>query len=132
MNGPAPARRAPTGRRRALAAATASLALVAGLAGGCANQDALGQARQACTHVARALTLFNRAQGEGTSPQAQADASASMAQLRAALPIAAIAAGQSAHWQALMTTLSESSRVPEAYLVQALTAQCADAQSNGL
>jgi len=54
-----------------------------------------------------------------------------MADLRAALPIAAVAAGQSAQWQPLMTTLSESSRVPEQYLVKALTAECADADGGG-
>jgi hypothetical protein len=118
-------------RRRAAGAALA-LASVACLATGCGNGAAQGLARQACTHVDQALRLYARAQSEGTGPQAGADQAASIAELRAALPIASLAAGQSAHWQALMTTLSESSHVPEAYLVHALTAQCADARSNGL
>ena len=118
--------------RHPVAVAALALALPVSLVTGCSNGAAQGLARQACTHVDQALRLFVRAQSEGTGPQAVADQTASISELRAALPIAAVAAGQSAHWQALMTTLSESARVPESYLVHALTAQCADAQSSGL
>jgi hypothetical protein len=112
--------------------AALALALVIGLStAGCATHAALGQARVACGHVATALALFSRARAEGTSPQAATDTAASVAQLRAALPAASLAAGQSAQWQALMATLSESGRVPEAYLVQALGAQCASAAAGG-
>ena len=41
-------------------------------------------------------------------------------QLRLALPIAAEAAYRDGQWQALMTTVSESNRVPETTLVPAL------------
>jgi hypothetical protein len=113
-------------------AATLALAAAFGLSvAGCSTHAALGQARVACDHVATALRLFSRSQAEGTSPQADTDAAASLAQLRAALPAASLAAGQSAQWQALMATLSESGRVPEAYLVQALSAQCASATAGG-
>jgi hypothetical protein len=113
-------------------AATSALAIVIGLStAGCATHAALGQARVACGHVATALALFSRARAEGTSPQAATDSAASVAQLRAALPAASLAAGQSAQWQALMATLSESGRVPEVYLVQALGAQCASAAAGG-
>jgi hypothetical protein len=128
---PAPARRRRgSGRRRAAGAVGivgAALCLSA-----CANHDALGLARQACAHVDGALSLYARAQTEGTSPQAATDDAASLSELRAALPIASVAAGQSPRWQALMTTLSESARVPEAYLVHALDAQCASVRSAGL
>ena len=132
---PGPAHRVrPQRPRHRAAGAVLALASVAGLAAGCSNGDAQGLARQACTHVDRALRLYHRAQSEGTGPQAAADQAASITELRAALPIASVAAGQSAHWQALMTTLSESSR-PRARGVprpRATTAQCADAQSDGL
>ena len=50
---------------------------------------------------------------------------------RSALQPAAIAARDDAKWQALMATISESSRVPESVLVSALQQQCAvaDGQS---
>jgi hypothetical protein len=51
-------------------------------------------------------------------------------QLDAALPIAAQAAYHDGQWQSLMTTLSESSRVPEATLVTALQEQCQQADSS--
>jgi len=103
-------------------------------ASGCATHDALSLAQKACAHVDRAVALYARSQAEGSAAQAQTDASASQDQLRAALPIAAVAAGESPQWQALMTTLTEAGpgRVPEQYLFHALTAQCADAQNNGV
>jgi len=51
-------------------------------------------------------------------------------QLREALPLAAEAADANGQWQALMTTVSESNRVPEQYLVTALRAQCAVANAS--
>ena len=106
----------------------ATLALVVS---GCASHDALGLAQKACAKVDGALALYARSQSEGSSPQAAADAATSVVQLHAALPVAAVAAGESPMWQPLMTTLTEAGRVPEQYLVHALTVQCADAQANG-
>ncbi|HUO48828.1 MAG TPA: hypothetical protein VMU09_08345 [Acidimicrobiales bacterium] len=118
-------------RRTRVVVWSAGLVTAGAVLAGCANADAQAQARQACTHVTKALSLFAAAQA--LSPgQAAPDLNASLAELRAALPIAAVAAGQSAHWQPLMTTLSESSRVPESYLVHALGAECADADNPGL
>jgi len=125
-----PARRGASRRLRAATGLVGAL-LAPVLLAGCANADAQNQARQACTHVGRALALFARANAEPAG-QSGPDLAASLAELRAALPIAAVAAGQSAQWQPLMTTLSESSRVPEAYLVHALSAECADANNPGL
>ncbi len=51
-------------------------------------------------------------------------------QLRQALPIAAQAAYHDGQWQALMTTVSESNRVPETTLVSSLRAQCQQADSS--
>lgn len=101
------------------------------LAGGCSNSAALALARQACGHVHRSLDLYQAAGAAPTQEGQQAGQAAALAQLRLALPLAASAAGQSAQWQALMTTLEESSRVPESLLVKALQQQCADAAAGG-
>jgi hypothetical protein len=98
---------------------------------GCATHNGLGLAQKACAKVDSALALYARSQSEGPGPQVGTDAAASVNQLRAALPIAAVAAGESPQWQALMTTLTEAGRVPEGYLVHALSAQCVAAEANG-
>ena len=51
--------------------------------------------------------------------------------LREALQPAALAGSNDGDWQALMTTLSESNRVPESKLVPALSAQSAQSLSQG-
>ena len=52
-------------------------------------------------------------------------------QVRLALPLAALAAGEDTSWQALEATLSESSRVPLSNLVTALSAQCSSPGGDG-
>jgi hypothetical protein len=109
------------------------LAGVAGVAGvailalgvsGCANHDALILAHQACRDVNQSLALYRHAQADSDPAQAALDQAQALRDLRSALPIAATAAGENAQWQALMTTLSESSRVSEGVLAHALQAQC--------
>ena len=103
----------------AIGLATCGLAL-----GGCAYTNGVALAQQACAHVERSVALFTNSE-HGRAPAAAAqDRAKALAQLRQALPIAARAAGDSGEWQALMTTLSESSRVPERLLVHALRRQC--------
>jgi hypothetical protein len=109
----------------------AILALAIGLAG-CANHNALELARQACGHVDRSLAIYHDAEQSPGSSRAAAEQGQAIAQLRSALPIAAIAAGEAPQWQALMATLSESTRVPESDLVHALEAQCAATSTNGV
>ena len=118
---------APAGR----VAGVALAGLAAITLSGCSNAHALSLVRQACTHVERSLVLYQQS-GRATSPSAQqADAAAALKQLQLALPLAASAAGENAQWQAFMTTLAESSRVPESDLVIALRQQCADVSSGG-
>lgn len=107
--------------------------LVAAVLGleGCANSHALGLVRQACTHVQRSLALYQESTAATSPVVAQADNTAALKQLRAALPLAATAAGENAQWDAFMTTISESSRVPESDLVRALQAQCTEVSSGG-
>jgi hypothetical protein len=116
-------------RGRATAAVAACVVAGAGLTA-CSKGDALSLARQACGHVQRSISLYDRSTTEPPGPR-QADATAALVELRAALPLAATAAGEDSQWQAFVTTLSESSRVPEGDLVPALQAQCADAGTNG-
>lgn len=118
-----------TWRRLALAGAV----LAAGAVGlsSCGSSAALGLARQACRHVERSLSLYDASLHAPSPAQAASDQAAAVAQLEAAQPDAATAAGEDAQWQALMTTISESPRIPERYLVYALGQQCAVAESPG-
>lgn len=87
-------------------------------------------AKQACTHVNLSLSLLHRSDTGTDQAEAAQLKERALVQLLAALPIAAQAAGQDEQWQALMTTISESDRVPEATLAGALTAQCRQADSS--
>jgi hypothetical protein len=88
-------------------------------------------ARSACVHIDRSITLYKQASSESDSTRSAELTQQAYIQLRDALPLAARAAGKDAQWQALMTTVSESSLVPEPDLISALTDQCVVAnQSN--
>lgn len=101
------------------------LALLAGsLLTGCSSQGARNLANQACAHVERGLAAEHKAASAG-SVRARVLRAEALDQIRTALPLAAVAAGQDTTWQALEATLSESNRVPLAYLLPALSAQCA-------
>jgi hypothetical protein len=95
----------------------------------CGN-DGTALAKQACGHIDRSIQLLKE-----SGHQADAATSAQLAnqaydQLRQALPIAAQAAYHDGEWQALMTTVSESNRVPETTLITALKDQCQQADSS--
>lgn len=109
-------------------AVVAAVALAAGLSS-CATSNGRALAQKACHHVALSLASYRRAQASPGSADAARERANAQTQLRAALPIAATAAGDSSQWQALMATLSNSTRVPESVLVHALEAQCALASS---
>jgi hypothetical protein len=96
--------------------------------GACGNSGT-ALAQQACTHINRSINLLEKSDRQSDHSQAAEDATQAYDQLRAALPIASQAAFQDGQWQALMTTISESNRVPEATLVNALKAQCGQANS---
>ncbi|HEX3842427.1 MAG TPA: hypothetical protein VHU85_16665 [Acidimicrobiales bacterium] len=93
-----------------------------GLAACSGNGKALAQA--ACVHVNRSIALYNQATTDTDPTTAETLNREAYIQLVDALPIAAQAAGKDSQWQALMTTVSESSRVSESHLVGALTDQC--------
>ncbi len=96
---------------------------------GCGN-NGTALAKQACTHVDLSLSLLRESDGQVGHPDAARLKERAYVQLLAALPIAAQAASRDGQWQALMTTISESNRVPETTLVDALTAQCKLADSS--
>jgi hypothetical protein len=111
---------------------TAGTVLVIGLGAtlsACGN-DGAALAKQACTHVNRSLTLLTQASRETDATVASQLQQKAYMQLRQALPIAAEAAFHDGQWQALMTTVSESNRVPETTLVGALRDQCQQADSS--
>jgi hypothetical protein len=87
-------------------------------------------AKQACGHVNRSLSLLTEASHQTDATLATQLQQQAYIQLRQALPIAAQAAYRDGQWQSLMTTVSESNRVPETTLVQALRAQCQQADSS--
>lgn len=92
------------------------------------NGTALAQ--QACTHINRSIKLLDEAEHQSDPAASAAVRQKAYLQLRAALPIAAEAAYDDGQWQALMTTVAESSRVAESTLVPALQAQCQEADSS--
>lgn len=119
------ARRLTLRARAAAALAVTAVTAVLGALSGCANQDGLALARQACQHVDISLAMYRSAQSSPSSPESARQLTKALQQLRTALPIAAKATGEAQQWQALMATLAESTRVPESDLVSALQAQCA-------
>jgi hypothetical protein len=75
--------------------------------------------------VSKSVALFKQAEKAPTQSQANTLAEQAYVQLRDALPLAAKAAAADGQWQALMTTLSETNRVGEQYLITSLQDQCA-------
>jgi hypothetical protein len=115
-------RRARLVRPRALFPIALTVALGISLAS-CGNQG-IGLARQACGHVGHSIALLHQADRAQESANAAELEHKAYIELLAALPIAAEATYVDNQWQALMTTLSQSSQVAEVRLVPALEAEC--------
>ncbi len=81
-------------------------------------------AKLACAHVSRSIALYQQAEQATAKAAAYRLRKEALAELVAAEAEAGRAALASSKWQALMATVSESSRVPESYLIHALTRQC--------
>lgn len=111
--------------RPRLAAGFLVLALVGGsVLTSCSGSGAQALAGQACAHIERGLAAAREA-SSATPVRAAQLRTEVLNQIRLAVPLAAVAAGEDTTWQALEATLSESSRVPVRYLLPALSAQCA-------
>jgi hypothetical protein len=117
-----------TGRARRLAAAAVIAGL--GIALDACGSSGTGLAQQACSHVNASIGLLTRSEHQTNPATGSILEQRAYLQLRAALPIAAQAAYHDGQWQSLMTTVAESSRVPESTLVDALQAQCRQADSS--
>jgi hypothetical protein len=120
-----------TGGRRRLSRAAAGIIVTVGLGtvlAACGN-NAESLAQQACAHINRSIALLQESDRPSDAPRSAQLSQQAYTQLRLALPIAAEASYRDGQWQALMTTVSESNRVPETTLVPALEAQCGAAAS---
>jgi hypothetical protein len=118
-------------RLRRLGAAAAGGLLAGGLLAACGSSAALGLVRAACGHVDQSIRTYEASLRLPPGPAQEALQRTAALQLEAAQRKAAVAAGEDAEWQALMTTISESPRIPEGYLVHALEEQCQVASSPG-
>ena len=114
--------------RRWRIAAVAAFPLAGLVASACGGGGA-ALAQQACTHVQRSLDLYASAKHAPSPTLAHHERRAALTQLRLALRPASLAGSAGGAYQALQATLEESSRVPESYLVRALSAQCANITS---
>jgi hypothetical protein len=119
-------------RRRAGAALAVGVVVsLAALLSGCSQQDALGLARQACSHVAKSMHLYDEGLVNPVDASARHEVQEANDQLQDAEPLAAAATSDDGEWNALMTTLQEIGRVDEGHLLVALKAQCAVADAPG-
>jgi hypothetical protein len=97
----------------------------------CGTQSGLALAKQACGYVSSSISTYQSSltvKDAATKNQIQQKA---YDELQLAMQPAALATSDDSQWQALMTTISEGSRVPEAVLVSALQQQCAVAYDGG-
>jgi len=120
-----------TRRTRGLIAVGAALLVVALSLSACASSAALSLVRQSCKHVDYSIALYDDSMHAATPAAAAKEQMAAANQLELAQPDAATAAGEDAQWQALMTNISNSPRLPEKLLIPSLRAQCAVADSPG-
>jgi hypothetical protein len=87
-------------------------------------------AKASCVHVNTSLQLLDRAGHTADPTTAATLRDRAYLALLAAIPIAAQAAYHDIQWEALSTTLSEASRVPEPELEPSLRAQCQTADQS--
>ena len=91
----------------------------------CGGSQAAALGHTACVDVSASLREYAISTRAHSAESARHERARALEELRRALPPAALAGSAGGPWEALTATLSESSRVPEADLVEALTAQCA-------
>jgi hypothetical protein len=97
----------------------------------CGTGGAVGDARSSCRLVKRALVLQAQSEVPGISASSRATLQGkAMNELLKATPMAAAATSADGSWNALMTTINESERVPLQNLVPSLTRLCKVADSS--
>jgi hypothetical protein len=120
----------PDGRRLRAAVAGVAFVVGTGITLSACGDSGQALAKQACTHIDRSISLLRESSDPSGSAHSAELQQQAYVQLRKALPLTAEAAYDDGQWQALMTTVSESNRVPEQTLIPALQAQCTDANQS--
>ena len=109
-----------------VALVVASVALSA-----CGTSGAVTDARASCVLVKRAIAIQSQSEAAGLSPAQRSRLQGrAMSELLKATPKAADATSLDGSWNALMTTINESERVPLQSLVPSLTRLCEVADSS--
>ena len=97
----------------------------------CGTSGAVTDARASCVLVKRALVIQSRVEAPNLTPAQRATLGGrAMSELLKATPAAADATSIDGSWNALMTTINESERVPLKNLVPSLTRLCKVADSS--
>ena len=115
-------------RRRLALPATLDVAALA--LSGCGSAGATDMARTACKKVEHSIAIYRRATTTPAPSNSDQLQNQSQALLLSALGDAARATSADGSFNALMTTLSEATRVPEGLLVPSLSRQCKVVLSN--
>jgi hypothetical protein len=108
-----------------------ALVLASVVLASCGTSGAVTDARASCVLVKRALVIQTRSEASNlTAAQRAALEGQAMSELLKATPKAADATSIDGSWNALMTTINESERVPLKNLVPSLTRLCKVADSS--
>lgn len=109
----------------------AALVLASVVLSSCGTGGAVTDARASCVLVKRAIALQTQSEAPSlSSTQRAALEGRAMSELLKATPAAANATSLDGSWNALMTTINESERVPLKDLVPSLTRLCKVADSS--
>ena len=108
-----------------------ALVLASVVLSSCGTNGAVADARRSCVLVKRALAIQTQSEAPSlTANRRAALEGRAMSELLKATPSAADATSLDGSWNALMTTINESERVPLKNLVPSLTRLCKVADSS--
>jgi len=108
-----------------------ALVLASVVLSSCGTNGAVADARASCVLVKRAITIQSQSEAPNlTSTRRDSLEGRAMSELLKATPKAADATSIDGSWNALMTTINESERVPLKNLVPSLTRLCKVADSS--
>jgi len=108
-----------------------ALVLASVVLSSCGTYGAVADARASCVLVKRAITIQSQSEAPNlTSTRRDSLEGRAMSELLKATPKAADATSIDGSWNALMTTINESERVPLKNLVPSLTRLCKVADSS--
>ena len=108
-----------------------ALVLASVVLSSCGTGGAVADARKSCVLVKRAIAIQTQSEASGLSAAQRVRLQGrAMSELLKATPAAADATSLDGSWNALMTTINESERVPLKNLVPSLTRLCRVADSS--